>query len=44
MITGKVCFPGRVRATRSTRARELLTELTPALLSALITLDRNSDR
>ncbi|HVI51558.1 MAG TPA: bifunctional [glutamine synthetase] adenylyltransferase/[glutamine synthetase]-adenylyl-L-tyrosine phosphorylase [Candidatus Sulfotelmatobacter sp.] len=26
---------GRVRATRSTRARELLTELTPALLSAL---------
>ncbi|WP_254432341.1 bifunctional [glutamine synthetase] adenylyltransferase/[glutamine synthetase]-adenylyl-L-tyrosine phosphorylase [Magnetospirillum sp. SS-4] len=28
---------GRVRATRSTRARELLTELTPALLSALAT-------
>ncbi len=26
---------GRVRATRSTRARELLTELTPALLQAL---------
>ncbi len=26
---------GRVRATRSTRARELLTELTPALLAAL---------
>lgn len=26
---------GRIRATRSTRARELLTELTPALLSAL---------
>lgn len=26
---------GRVKATRSTRARELLTELTPALLSAL---------
>jgi len=26
---------GRVRATRSTRARELLTELTPALLSAI---------
>jgi glutamate-ammonia-ligase adenylyltransferase len=26
---------GRVRATRSTRARELLTELTPALLTAL---------
>uniref|UniRef100_UPI001FE0DC57 bifunctional [glutamine synthetase] adenylyltransferase/[glutamine synthetase]-adenylyl-L-tyrosine phosphorylase n=1 Tax=Paramagnetospirillum marisnigri TaxID=1285242 RepID=UPI001FE0DC57 len=26
---------GRVRATRSTRARELLTELTPALLNAL---------
>jgi glutamate-ammonia-ligase adenylyltransferase len=26
---------GRVRATRSTRARELLTELTPALLGAL---------
>jgi len=28
---------GRVRATRSTRARELLTELTPALLAALAT-------
>ncbi|MGE5505139.1 MAG: bifunctional [glutamine synthetase] adenylyltransferase/[glutamine synthetase]-adenylyl-L-tyrosine phosphorylase [Actinomycetota bacterium] len=28
---------GRVRATRSTRARELLTELTPALLGALAT-------
>ncbi len=26
---------GRIRATRSTRARELLTELTPALLTAL---------
>lgn len=26
---------GRIRATRSTRARELLTELTPALLKAL---------
>ncbi|PKU25212.1 bifunctional [glutamate--ammonia ligase]-adenylyl-L-tyrosine phosphorylase/[glutamate--ammonia-ligase] adenylyltransferase [Telmatospirillum siberiense] len=26
---------GRVRATRSTRAREMLTELTPALLAAL---------
>lgn len=26
---------GRIRATRSTRARELLTELTPALLGAL---------
>lgn len=26
---------GRIRATRSTRARELLTELTPALLSAI---------
>jgi glutamate-ammonia-ligase adenylyltransferase len=26
---------GRIRATRSTRARELLTELTPALLNAL---------
>lgn len=26
---------GRVRATRSTRARELLTELTPALLAAM---------
>jgi glutamate-ammonia-ligase adenylyltransferase len=26
---------GRIRATRSTRARELLTELTPALLAAL---------
>ncbi|MBF0325009.1 MAG: bifunctional [glutamine synthetase] adenylyltransferase/[glutamine synthetase]-adenylyl-L-tyrosine phosphorylase [Alphaproteobacteria bacterium] len=26
---------GRIRATRSTRARELLTELTPTLLSAL---------
>nr|WP_254434855.1 bifunctional [glutamine synthetase] adenylyltransferase/[glutamine synthetase]-adenylyl-L-tyrosine phosphorylase [Magnetospirillum sp. UT-4] len=26
---------GRIRATRSTRARELLTELTPALLSAM---------
>ncbi len=32
---------GRIRATRSTRARELLTELTPALLSALA---RTSDR
>lgn len=28
---------GRVRATRSTRAREMLTELTPALLTALAT-------
>ncbi|CAA7617332.1 Glutamate-ammonia-ligase adenylyltransferase [Candidatus Terasakiella magnetica] len=28
---------GRVRATRSTRARELLTELTPTLLAALAT-------
>ncbi|HLO76772.1 MAG TPA: DUF294 nucleotidyltransferase-like domain-containing protein, partial [Magnetospirillum sp.] len=28
---------GRVRATRSTRARELLTELTPALLGAMAT-------
>ena len=27
---------GRIRATRSTRARELLTELTPALLAALV--------
>ena len=31
---------GRVRATRSTRARELLTELTPALLAALATTAR----
>ncbi|MGE5516741.1 MAG: bifunctional [glutamine synthetase] adenylyltransferase/[glutamine synthetase]-adenylyl-L-tyrosine phosphorylase [Bacteroidota bacterium] len=28
---------GRIRATRSTRARELLTELTPALLGAMAT-------
>ncbi|MBI5162605.1 MAG: bifunctional [glutamine synthetase] adenylyltransferase/[glutamine synthetase]-adenylyl-L-tyrosine phosphorylase [Magnetospirillum sp.] len=28
---------GRIRATRSTRARELLTELTPALLAAMAT-------
>lgn len=33
---------GRIRATRSTRARELLTELTPALLAALAaTSDRD---
>jgi glutamate-ammonia-ligase adenylyltransferase len=33
---------GRIRATRSTRARELLTELTPALLRALAsTSDRD---
>jgi glutamate-ammonia-ligase adenylyltransferase len=30
---------GRIRATRSTRARELLTELTPALLAALARTD-----
>jgi [glutamine synthetase] adenylyltransferase / [glutamine synthetase]-adenylyl-L-tyrosine phosphorylase len=34
---------GRVRATRSTRARELLTELTPALLSALGTTTSPDD-
>jgi glutamate-ammonia-ligase adenylyltransferase len=34
---------GRVRATRSTRARELLTELTPALLSALATTTAPDD-
>ena len=34
---------GRVRATRSTRARELLTELTPALLAALGTTTAPDD-
>jgi len=34
---------GRVRATRSTRARELLTELIPALLSALATTSAPDD-
>ncbi len=34
---------GRVRATRSTRARELLTELTPALLSAMGTTSSPDD-
>ena len=34
---------GRVRATRSTRARELLTELTPALLAALATTTAPDD-
>ncbi|WP_041041405.1 bifunctional [glutamine synthetase] adenylyltransferase/[glutamine synthetase]-adenylyl-L-tyrosine phosphorylase [Paramagnetospirillum magnetotacticum] len=34
---------GRVRATRSTRARELLTELTPALLTALGTTTSPDD-
>ncbi|MGE5548043.1 MAG: bifunctional [glutamine synthetase] adenylyltransferase/[glutamine synthetase]-adenylyl-L-tyrosine phosphorylase [Solirubrobacterales bacterium] len=34
---------GRIRATRSTRARELLTELTPALLSALATTANPDD-
>ena len=34
---------GRVRATRSPRARELLTELTPALLAAMATTARPDD-
>lgn len=34
---------GRIRATRSTRARELLTELTPALLGALATTANPDD-
>jgi glutamate-ammonia-ligase adenylyltransferase len=34
---------GRVRATRSTRARELLTELTPALLGELATTANPDD-
>ncbi|HSV30002.1 MAG TPA: bifunctional [glutamine synthetase] adenylyltransferase/[glutamine synthetase]-adenylyl-L-tyrosine phosphorylase, partial [Candidatus Omnitrophota bacterium] len=34
---------GRIRATRSTRARELLTELTPALLSAMATTANPDD-
>jgi glutamate-ammonia-ligase adenylyltransferase len=34
---------GRIRATRSTRARELLTELTPALLSSMATTANPDD-